>query len=532
MTPSFQHNTYPHQTYNLNTRKKQQLQELANEITKGCRELQPHVEEHLIKTGQPLPKYPELPKGTTTRTRLTARQLKTVGNIVHDNLASYLTTLETEVRSLISNSSLAGKNPSTGKKSKGDETLPNQLAPFDLTTLYRVNKRHAWWAKPGFTLLWKPDAKTGELTPCDRKTKNAIELEVPEWILKLSRMLVKQARKLRGLPSYREGCGLRLDGIIASVHEVEDSTSPEIGYWVKVSTLKRGHPIWVPIKRNSYYEDQVRVKRSKGYAERAGAVQLVFRDGEPEFGLILKSDPALPVQGDGVVGVDWGITDALLATNMGDLFGQAFLRKIKELDDRLTVHDANLRSCGRSVKDDATHKRLERRIREFTVNEVGRVLNRILAQPDAHGELVATIVSEDLDFRHGGLSARGNRIVQRAGRAVLRRRLGELGVARGVESVLVDPAYTSRECSACGAVDAASRVSRSCYSCTSCGLKLHADVNAARVILARGVHGFGSGGYSAWLERNGESVLGGSFGSPGVRSRGLAGPRALTVQSS
>ena len=140
-------------------------------------------------------------------------------------------------------------------------------------------------------------------------------------------------------------------------------------------------------------------------------------------------------------------------------------------------------------------------------------------------------MSEDLDFRHGGLSARGNRIVQRAGRAVLKRRLGELSVSRGVESVVVSAFNTSRECSACGAIDAASRVSRSCYSCTSCGLKLHADVNAARVILARGVHGFGPGGYSAWLE-NGESVLGGSFGSPGVRSRGLAGSRALTVQSS
>ena len=531
MTPSFQYNTYSHQTYNLNINKQQQLKELANEIVKGCRELQPHVEEQFIKTGDPLPKYPELPNGIVTRTRLTARQLKTVGNIVHDNLASYLTTLEAGVRSLISNSSLAGKNPFNGRKTgKEDEALPNQLSPFDLTTLYRVNKHHAWWAKPGYTLLWEPDDKTGELVPCNRKTRNAVALEVPGWILKLSRRLVKRARRLRGLPTYHEGCGLRLDGIIASVHEVESSKSPEIGHWIKVSTLRKGHPIWVPVKRNSYYEEQVRVKRAEGYAERAGAVQLVFRDGKPEFGLILKSNPALPVQGDGVVGVDWGVADALLATNMGDLFGQAFLRKIKELDDRLTVHDANLRSCGRSVKDDVTHKWLERRIREFTVNEVGRVLNRVLAQPDAHGELVATIVSEDLDFRHGGLSARGNRVVQRAGRGVLKRRLGELGLSRGVESVIVNPAYTSRECSACGAVDEASRVSRSSYACTSCGFKLHADVNAARVILSRGVHGVGPGGYSAWLG-NGESVPGGSSGPPGVRSRGLAGSRALTVQS-
>ena len=228
--------------------------------------------------------------------------------------------------------------------------------------------------------------------------------------------------------------------------------------------------------------------------------------------------------------MDWGVTDGLLVTNMGDLFGQRFLRRIKELDERLTVHDGNLRVMGLPVKSDATHKRLVKCLRDFTVNEVGRILNRILAQPDAHGEAISRLVSEDLDFRHGGLSATSNRIVQRAGRGVLRRRLGELGLSRGVESVIVDPAYTSRECSACGAVDEASRVSRSSYACTSCGFKLHADVNAARVILSRGVHGVGPGGYSAWLG-NGESVPGGSSGPPGVRSRGLAGSRALTVQS-
>ena len=509
MTPSTQHTTYPHQVLNLNTSKTQQLKELANEITHGCRELQPHVIQALLN-GDALPKYPTLPTGTRTRTRLTARQLKTVGNIIHDNLASHLTILEAEVRNIINHS-----------------TLKTTLTKHDLITLYRVNKYHYWWCKPGITLLWRLNPKTGELEPCDRKACNAREVLVPEHVLKLARRLVKQARKRHHEPSYREGAGLRLDGIIAEVQEVKSSKSPEIGYWVKVSTLHKRHPIYIPLKKNSYYESAL---VSKGNATRAGAVQLVYRDGSPEFGLIIKSDPAPPVQANGVTGVDWGVTDGLLVTNMGDLFGQSFLRRIKELDERLTVHDGNLRVMGLPVKSDATHKRLVKCLRDFTVNEVGRILNRILAQPDAHGEAISRLVSEDLDFRHGGLSATSNRIVQRAGRGVLRRRLGELGLSRGVESVIVDPAYTSRECSACGAVDEASRVSRSSYACTSCGFKLHADVNAARVILSRGVHGVGPGGYSAWLG-NGESVPGGSSGPPGVRSRGLAGSRALTVQS-
>ena len=509
MTPSTQHTTYPHQVLNLNTSKAQQLKELANEITHGCRELQPHVMRSLLN-GDALPKYPALPTGTKTRTRLTARQLKTVGNTVHDNLASHLTILEAEVRGIINHS-----------------TLKTTLPKHDLITLYRVNKYHYWWCKPGITLLWRPNPKTGELEPCNRKARDAREVLVPEHVLKLARRLVKQARKRHHEPSYREGAGLRLDGIIAEVQEVKSSKSPEIGYWVKVSTLHKRHPIYIPLKKNSYYESAL---VSKGNATRAGAVQLVYRDGSPEFGLIIKSDPAPPVQANGVTGVDWGVTDGLLVTNMGDLFGQRFLRRIKELDEQLTVHDGNLRVMGLPVRTDATHKRLVKRLRDFTVNEVGRILNRILEEPDAHGEVISRLVSEDLDFRHGGLSATSNRIVQRAGRGVLKRRLGELEAARGVESVLVDPAYTSRECSGCGVVDAGSRKTRSLFECVACGLRLHADVNAARVILGRGVRALGlGGGYSAWLGNNGGSVLRGLLSSRGVRSRGVAGPRALAV---
>ncbi len=87
--------------------------------------------------------------------------------------------------------------------------------------------------------------------------------------------------------------------------------------------------------------------------------------------------------------MDWGVTDGLLVTNMGDLFGQRFLRRIKELDERLTVHDGTLRVMGLPVRSDATHKRLVKRLRVFTVNEVGRILNRILEEPDAHGEVIS-----------------------------------------------------------------------------------------------------------------------------------------------
>ena len=56
----------------------------------------------------------------------------------------------------------------------------------------------------------------------------------------------------------------------------------------------------------------------------------------------------------------------------------------------------------------------------------------------------------------------------------------------GRELVKVDPKHTSQTCSVCGVVDASHRSGRE-YNCSSCGSHLDADINAARVILRRGL---------------------------------------------
>ncbi len=51
--------------------------------------------------------------------------------------------------------------------------------------------------------------------------------------------------------------------------------------------------------------------------------------------------------------------------------------------------------------------------------------------------------------------------------------------------VRVDPKYTSQICSGCGHKDKENRLSQSKFVCLSCGEEHHADVNAAKNILAR-----------------------------------------------
>lgn len=49
--------------------------------------------------------------------------------------------------------------------------------------------------------------------------------------------------------------------------------------------------------------------------------------------------------------------------------------------------------------------------------------------------------------------------------------------------VKVNPAYTSRKCSRCGHIEKANRQGDK-FKCKKCGLEEHADVNAAKNILA------------------------------------------------
>jgi putative transposase len=57
----------------------------------------------------------------------------------------------------------------------------------------------------------------------------------------------------------------------------------------------------------------------------------------------------------------------------------------------------------------------------------------------------------------------------------------------GGELIAVRPHYTSQKCSQCGHVSPLSRPSQAVFSCVACGYSDHADVNAARNILAAGL---------------------------------------------
>jgi transposase len=66
-------------------------------------------------------------------------------------------------------------------------------------------------------------------------------------------------------------------------------------------------------------------------------------------------------------------------------------------------------------------------------------------------------------------------------------RTEQKAAASGTAVIYVNPRFTSQQCRACGHIAPASRESQAVFRCVACGHSDHADANAAKNVLARGL---------------------------------------------
>ncbi len=248
----------------------------------------------------------------------------------------------------------------------------------------------------------------------------------------------------------------------------------------------------------------VKLRKGRVVPATFGRVFVVHKNGRWYAVFECHRDVApLPATGRSV-GIDRGIR-AVAALSTGELVANlrpGSQRKVatarcQRALDAVTVKDGrgrpvNVRNPRRraAVRRLARAKEREANARRDWLHKCSRT---IVNQRDV-------IVLEDLSLRNMTRSAKGDaqepgrNVKAKSGlnRALLDAGLGMLGTlirekaeyaARTVISV--DPRYSSQECSQCGHVAASNRV-RSRFRCGRCWYRCDADVNAARVILARG----------------------------------------------
>jgi putative transposase len=121
-----------------------------------------------------------------------------------------------------------------------------------------------------------------------------------------------------------------------------------------------------------------------------------------------------------------------------------------------------------------------------------------------YAENQGIVVVEDLKIKNMAKSAKGTK--EKPGKQVAQKRglnrsitqqswglffefLEYKVVARGGTFVKVDPRHTSQTCNVCGHVSSENRLKQEKFVCKACGHKDNADVNAAKNIRDRGIHG-------------------------------------------
>ena len=214
-----------------------------------------------------------------------------------------------------------------------------------------------------------------------------------------------------------------------------------------------------------------------------------------------KTTPAAHGAPDAAVGVDRGVVVAV-ATSAGDLLDQVFTtpsekRRVLRLQRKLA----------RAAKRSASRNKTRQRYGRLRAKEARRRQDFCRKTARALAEKNAVVVLEKLAtanmtrrakpvadpqapghyLRNGAAAKSGlNKAILAKGWFRFELALQSVSRYTGTQVVKVPAAYTSQRCSECGRVDPKSRESQAVYRCTTCTHCEHADVNAAKNILAAG----------------------------------------------
>jgi len=214
----------------------------------------------------------------------------------------------------------------------------------------------------------------------------------------------------------------------------------------------------------------------------------VYRDAVghwyASFVVVAPEREALP-ESVAAIGVDWGVARLAITTNPA--YDLAHARYAQRAAARLARYQR--RMARRRPAPGRRASRGYRRSQRTVARQYRRVVRQRLDTARKWAKRVVRdhgVIAVE-DFRPAFLAkSRMARVAADGAVGILKRVLIEAGERGGRQVVLVDPKYTTMDCSACHA--RAKRrlgLSERTFACPACGASLDRDVNAARNVLAR-----------------------------------------------
>jgi transposase len=262
----------------------------------------------------------------------------------------------------------------------------------------------------------------------------------------------------------------------ANVVVVEKSEDSTFDYWLRISTLEKGHPLRVPVKLAPYHKKALlghTINTSTALHKRKGIWWLTLSYDED---VPLQTEPSAPH-----VGVDVGISN-FITTSTGKTYGSfdGKLAKKHKRDREKRRRKARLRACleKKGVPKEqlpstssATGQRLSRQVKQ----DINRAVSLLLKDhPDAR------IIYEELNVASMRFKAREmNSYLYASNLGHIPEQIAWATLKRGMAAHTVKAAYSSQECHRCYYVDRANRPNQKTFKCVVCGHEDHADHNAS-----------------------------------------------------
>ncbi|MDQ2715890.1 MAG: transposase [Chloroflexota bacterium] len=273
-----------------------------------------------------------------------------------------------------------------------------------------------------------------------------------------------------------------------NVIKVEPSTDSTFDYWLKVSTLDKGHPLLIPVTLASYHIEALTDPKTKQRRPINRSVTLNKRD--EAWWLTLSYDELVQVESPPdapVIGIDVGIAN-FVTTSDGKQYGtfNGKLRERQKRDREKRRRKAKLHACLEKkgvpkAKLPSTSSATGQRLMSHVKQSINRAVNLCFEE------------HEGCQFAYEQLSVASMRFKARAMNAYLRAsHLGQIpkqiewnALKRGVQATKVKSAYSSQQCHVCWYVDRKNRPNQGTFLCQVCGHTAHADRNASENIADR-----------------------------------------------
>jgi len=222
-------------------------------------------------------------------------------------------------------------------------------------------------------------------------------LEIDVDALRLARKIFKRVLSKHRKPSMKR-VNMALDSKVALVAGKSSGRAKHHDYWIRLSTLNKGTPAYIPLQSNDYYASIPGTRKNfiQVNISETNDVSFSFTKDVPARTDYVPETPKLAL--------DLGFA-TLFASDQGDLWGRTFFSVLKKYDGLITPLARSRQRQGLKTRS-PRYNLLVDNIRQFMKNEINRVLNRAV---DVHKP--AEIIVERLDFRSPDLSRRMNRLL-------------------------------------------------------------------------------------------------------------------------